>query len=78
MMIFFFANATVVAVEDFSDVFGLDCCLGLDSLETELLLTGGDGFFRFGLALAALLVRSLTLLPNDIGSTILVLLLSKE
>ena len=77
-MIFFFANAIVVAVEEFSDVLGLN--RRLDSLETELSLTRGDRFFRFGLAIAALLVRSLTLLANDSGrtSTMLLLLLAKE
>ena len=75
-MIFFFANAIVVAVEEFSDVLGLN--RRLDSLETELSLTRGDGFFRFGLAIAALLVRSLTLLAHDSGSTMLLLLLAKE
>ena len=77
-MIFFFANAIVVAVEEFSDVLGLN--RRLDSLETELSLTRarGDGFFRFGLAIAALLVRSLTLLARDSGSTMLLLLLAKE
>ena len=77
-MIFFFANAIVVAVEEFSDVLGLNRCL--DSLETELSLTRarGDGFFHFGLAIAALLVRSLTLLANDSGSAMLLLLLAKE
>ena len=79
-MIFFFANVIVVAVEECSDVLGLN--RRLDSLETELSLTRarGDGFFRFGLAIAALLVRSLTLLANDSGrtSTMLLLLLAKE
>ena len=57
-MIFFFANAIVVDVEEFSDVLGLNC--RLDSLETELSLTSGNGFFCFdlALALAALLVCS--------------------
>lgn len=36
-MIFFFATAIVVAVEEFSDVLGLN--RRLDSLETELSLT---------------------------------------
>ena len=75
-MIFFFANAIVVAVEEFSDVLGLN--RRLDSLETELSLTRGDGFFRFGLAIVALLVRSLTLLAIDSGSTMLLLLLTNE
>ena len=77
-MIFFFANVIVVAVEECSDVLGLN--RRLDSLETELSLTRGDRFFRFGLAIAALLVRSLTLLANDSGrtSTMLLLLLAKE
>ena len=75
-MIFFIAIAIVVAVEEFSDVLGLN--RRLDSLETELSLTRGDPFFRFGLAIAALLVRSLTLLAHDSGSTMLLLLLAKE
>ena len=75
-MIFFFANAIVVAVEEFSDVLGLN--RRLDNLETELSLTRGDGFFLFGLAIASLLVRSLTLLANDSRSAMLLLLLAKE